>query len=89
MRTPGSADSIVRRALPIYLGLLFALLTVVALLMLYALRHVLLILFISVLFAAALSGPSEWLHDRLRVPRGIAAVLIYVVSFGVLVGVDL
>ena len=87
MRTPGSADSIVRRALPIYLGLLFALLTVVALLMLYALRHVLLILFISVLFAAALSGPSEWLHDRLRVPRGIAAVLIYVVSFGVLVGV--
>ena len=88
MRTSGgTADSLVRRALPIYLGLLFALLTVVALLLLYALRHVLLILFVSVLFAAALSGPSEWLHDRLRLPRGIAAVLIYVVSFGVLVGV--
>ena len=88
MGTPGgSGESLVRRALPIYLGLLFALLTAVSILLLYALRHVLLIVFVSVLFAAALSGPSEWLHDRLRLPRGLAAVLIYVVSFGVLVGV--
>ena len=77
-----------RRALPVYLALLVALLTAVSILLLYvALRHVLLILFVSVLFAAALSGPSEWLHDRLRLPRGIAAVLIYVVAFAVLVGV--
>ena len=76
-----------RRALPVYLALLLALLTAVSILLLYALRHVLLILFVSVLFAAALSGPSEWLHDRLRLPRGIAAVLIYVVAFAVLVGV--
>ena len=83
----GSGDSLVRRALPVYLALLLALLTAVSILLLYALRHVLLILFVSVLFAAALSGPSEWLHDRLRLPRGIAAVLIYVVAFAVLVGV--
>ncbi len=88
MATSRRADtSLVTRALPIYLGLLFALLTTVSILLLYALRHVLLILFVSVLFAAALSGPSEWLHDRLRLPRGIAAVLIYVAAFAVLVGV--
>ena len=51
------------------------------------LRHVLLILFISVLFAAALTGPSEWLHDRIRLPRALAAVLIYLLVFAVLVGI--
>ena len=54
--------------MPIYVGLLFAVFTIVAILVLYMLRHVLLILFISVLFAAALTGPSEWLHERLRLP---------------------
>jgi len=83
----GSGESLVRRALPVYIALALALLTAVSILLLYALRHVLLILFVSILFAAALSGPSEWLHDRLRLPRGIAAVLIYVVAFAVLVGV--
>ena len=71
--------------MPIYVGLLFALLTAAGLLTLYLLRHVLLILFVSILFAAALTGPSEWLHDRLRLPRGLAAVLIYVAVFAVLV----
>jgi len=79
-------DSVVGRSLPIYVGLLFVVFTVVGILLLYMLRHVLLILFISILFAAALTGPSEWLHDRLRVPRGLAAVLIYVAVFAVLVG---
>ncbi len=74
-------------ALPIYLGLLFAVLTIVALVLLVLLRHALLIVFVSVLFAAALSGPSEWLHGHLRLPRALAAVLIYLVAFVVLVGV--
>ena len=65
-----SRDSVVHRALPIYLGLLFAILTVVAVLFLFMVRHVLLVLFVSVLFAAALTGPSEWLHRRLRLPLG-------------------
>src|SRR5262245_3048541 len=51
--------SLVRRALPTYLALLFAILTVVGLLMLRELSHVLLILFVSILFAAALSGPRS------------------------------
>ncbi len=79
-------DTVVDRAIPIYVGLLFALVTAAGLLTLYLLRHVLLILFVSILFAAALTGPSEWLHDRLRLPRGLAAVLIYVAVFAVLVG---
>ena len=61
-------------------------LTIASILLLYMLRHVLLILFVSVLFAAALTGPSEWLHARLRLPRGMAAVLIYLAVFAVLVG---
>ncbi|HET6684233.1 MAG TPA: AI-2E family transporter [Gaiella sp.] len=80
-------DSVVDRAMPIYVGLLFAVFTIVAILVLYMLRHVLLILFISILFAAALTGPSEWLHERLRVPRGLAAVLIYLLVFALLVGI--
>ena len=83
----GSPGSLVSRALPVYLGLLFAILTAVGIVLLVLLRHVLLIVFVSALFAAALSGPSEWLHQRLRLPRGVAAVLIYLVSFAILVGV--
>lgn len=85
--TSDSPGTLVTRALPLYLGLLFALLTAVAIVLLFMLRHVLLVVFVSVLFAAALSGPSEWLHRRLRLPRGLAAVLIYLASFAVLVGV--
>lgn len=70
-------SSLVARALPIYLGLLFAILTVAGLVLVVRLRDVLLLLFLSVLFAAALGGPSEWLHERLRLPRALAALLLY------------
>jgi predicted PurR-regulated permease PerM len=80
-------QSLLGRAMPIYVGLLFAILTLVGIVLLFWLRHVLLIMFVSVLFAAALSGPSEWLHQRLRLPRGLAAVLIYVIAFGVIIGI--
>jgi predicted PurR-regulated permease PerM len=78
---------LVGRALPIYLGLLFAILTVVAVVLLLMVRHVLLVLFVSMLLAAALTGPSEWLHRRFRLPLGLAAVLIYLASFAVVVGI--
>ena len=83
----GSRESLVHRALPIYLGLLFAVLTVVAVVLLFMIRHVLLVLFVSVLFAAALTGPSDWLHRRFRLPLGLAAVVIYIASFSVIVGI--
>ena len=88
MAPPGDfRGSLVQRALPIYLGLLFAILTVVAVVVLFMVRHVLLVLFVSVLFAAALTGPSEWLHRRFRLPLGLAAVVIYLASFAVIVGI--
>ncbi len=83
----GSRQSLVDRALPIYLGLLFAVLTVIAVLVLFMVRHVLLVLFVSVLLAAALTGPSEWLHRRFRLPLGLAAVVIYIACFAVIVGI--
>ena len=82
-----SRESLLHRALPVYLGLLFAILTVVAVVLLFMVRHVLLVLFVSVLFAAALTGPSEWLHRRSRLPLGLAAVLIYIVCFALIVGI--
>ena len=80
-------ESLVHRALPIYLGLLFAIVTVVAVLLLFMVRHVLLVLFVSVLFAAALTGPSEWLHRRFRLPLGLAAMVIYIASFAIIIGI--
>jgi predicted PurR-regulated permease PerM len=88
MAPPGdSHESLIHRALPIYLGLLFAILTVVGVVLLFMVRHVLLVLFVSVLFAAALTGPSEWLHRRSRVPLGLAAVLTYIACFALVVGI--
>jgi predicted PurR-regulated permease PerM len=82
-----SQESLVQRALPVYLALLLASLTIVGLLLLFMVRHVLLVLFVSVLLAAALTGPSEWLQRRFRLPIGLAAVLIYLASFAILVGI--
>ena len=79
-------QSAIRQALPIYYGLLLALLTACGILLLWWLKDVLLILFISVLFAAAVSRPSAYL-ERIGIPRGIAALLVYLASFAILVGV--
>ncbi len=77
-------ESVVHRALPTYLALLFAILTVFGLLVLVELRHVLFILFVSVLFAAALAGPTARLA-RWRIPRAVAAVSIYVAALALVV----
>ena len=72
-------EPLMRRAMPVYVALVLALLTAFALVLLVELRHVLLILFISLLFAAALSRPSASL-ERLRVPRGVSVPLIYLAA---------
>ncbi len=79
------AESVVRRAMPVYVALLFAILTVFGLLLLVELRHVLFLIFVSVLFAAALSGPTARL-EALRIPRALAAILIYVGVLAVVIG---
>lgn len=91
-RLPGSRpagprrDASLQRALPIYYALLFAILTVAALYLLVQLRDVLVLLFISVLFAAAVARPAAQL-ERLHIPRGVAAVLVYLFALGLLVGI--
>ncbi len=74
-------ESLWQRTAPIYLALLLAILTVVALLILQRLEHVLVLLFISTLFASAMSPPTDRLA-RLGVPTGIA---VLIVQLGVLV----
>jgi predicted PurR-regulated permease PerM len=73
------------KAKPIYLALLLAILTWLAFQALGELTHVLLILFVSILFAAALTGPVRLL-ERWRVPRAVSAILIYLVALGLVVG---
>ncbi|MDI3339219.1 MAG: AI-2E family transporter [Sphaerobacter sp.] len=79
-------DALLRRALPLYSALVLAIFTAAGLSLLLRLRGVLLILFISLLFAAAVARPASQL-ERLRIPRGIAAVIVYLVAFGVVVGI--
>jgi putative permease len=78
-------ESLVRRAMPIYIALLFAILTVFGIFILIQVKHVLLLLFISFLFAATLSKPTAYL-ERLRIPRAIAGLMIYVGLLAIVVG---
>jgi putative permease len=75
-------ESLWRRAAPIYAALLLGIVTVFGLLVLVRLEHVLVILFISLLVAAALSGPTRALERR-RVPRGLAVPLLYLALLAV------
>jgi predicted PurR-regulated permease PerM len=81
---PHSPRELWRAAVPIYVALLLAILTVAGILLLIRLQHVLLLLFISVLFAAALSGPTARM-ERLGVPRAIAAISLYLLTLAVFV----
>lgn len=76
-----------QQALPIYYALVLAIVTFFGIMLLLQLQRVLVILFISVLFAAALSRPAEYL-SRAWIPRGLAVIIIYVAALGsiVLVG---
>jgi predicted PurR-regulated permease PerM len=77
-------ESVFRRAQPIFVALLMALIVVATVMLLLRLTHLLIILFVSLIFAAALSGPVERLHSRFGVPKGVAVVGIYLVVFGIL-----
>jgi predicted PurR-regulated permease PerM len=78
-------QSVWDRAKPIYVALVLALLTWVGLKALAELTHVLLIVFVSILFAAALTGPVRWLQ-RWRIPRPISVIAIYLAALTVVIG---
>ena len=82
--TTGPSSSLVSRALPIYVALLLAIFSFVGVMLVLRLKHVLLIIFVSMLFAAAMTGPVEWLAEHLHLPRAVSAIGIYVTVFAVI-----
>ncbi|CAN5811997.1 AI-2E family transporter [soil metagenome] len=76
--------SFVQQALPIYYALALAILTFFAIQLLLRLQDVLLVLFISVLFAATVSRPAALL-ERLKVPRLLAALVVYLFAFAIVI----
>ena len=73
--------SLARRALPIYVALVGALVTALGLLMLLRLQHVLLLIFISLLLAAAMDGPVGFLERR-GLPRLVSASILQLLVVG-------
>ena len=67
--TPPARDGVVNRALPIYVALVGALVTWVGITMLGRLMHVLLLVFISALLAAAMTGPVDFFERWRPAPR--------------------
>lgn len=85
-RRSDSGSSMVRQALPIYYALVLAILTYFAIQLVLRLEQVLLILFISLLFAATISRPAAVL-EKFRVPRLMAALAVYVAAFAVIIAI--
>ena len=77
----GREESVAVRAAPLYVALVGALLTAIGLMLLVRLQHLLLLIFISVLLAAAMSGPVDF-FQRLRVPRLVSASVLQLLVVG-------
>jgi predicted PurR-regulated permease PerM len=73
-----------QRAKPTYFALVLAFLTALVFIALLRLEHVVLIVFISVLFAAALSGPTQRL-EQWHVPSSVSVPVIYLTTLGAVV----
>jgi len=71
----GVGESAFSRAKPIALGLILAALAVAGLRILVQLEHVLILVFLAVLVASAISQPAAGLERR-GVPRGAAVAVV-------------
>jgi predicted PurR-regulated permease PerM len=78
-------ESTFERAKPIALGLVLAVLAVAGLRLVAQLEHVLIIVFVAVLFASTLSRPTAAL-ERHRVPRGVAVAVVQLAAMVVMIG---
>ena len=85
----GAGESTLDRAKPIALGLILAVLAVAGLRVLAQLEHVLILVFLAVLVASAVSRPAAALERR-GVPRGgaVAVVQLAATVFMMALGVD-
>lgn len=59
-----------------YKTIMFSAAIIIGIWLLYLIRDIILLIFLSVILVAALLKPVEWLHSR-RVPRGIAVLIVY------------
>lgn len=73
-----------QRAKPTYIALVLAFLTALLVIALLRLEHVVLIVFVSVLFAAALSGPTARL-EQWHVPSSVSVPVIYLTTLAAVV----
>jgi predicted PurR-regulated permease PerM len=73
-----------RRAKPTYLALVLAFLTAMLVIALLRLEHVVLIAFVSVLFAAALSSPTAKL-EQWHVPSSVSVPVIYLTTLAAVI----
>jgi predicted PurR-regulated permease PerM len=78
-RTPATGDSTWARAKPLFLAAFLTILTIVGLRILVELRSLLILLFVSMVLAAAISRPAAVLERR-GVPRGIAVALVQLIA---------
>jgi predicted PurR-regulated permease PerM len=81
--TPGDGDSTWARAKPLFLAAVLTVLTIVGLQLLVELKSLLLLLFVSLVLAAAMSRPAAMLERR-GIPRGLAVAFVQLVTLGVL-----
>jgi predicted PurR-regulated permease PerM len=85
-RRPGGRDSTWDRAKPLFLAAFLTVLAIVGLRVLVELRELLLLLFTSMVLAAAMSRPAAVL-ERHRVPRGLAVAIVELLTVAVLLGI--
>jgi predicted PurR-regulated permease PerM len=78
-RTPNDSESTWARAKPLFLAAALTIATIVGLRLLVELRSLLILLFISLVLAAAMSRPAAVLERR-GVPRGLAVAIVQLVA---------
>ena len=84
--TRGGSESTWTRAKPLFLAAFLTIVTIVGLRLLVELRSLLILLFVSLVLAAAMSRPAAMLERR-GIPRGIAVAIVQLGALAVLLGV--
>ena len=84
--TRGDRESTWTRAKPLFLAAFLTIVTIVGLRLLVELRSLLILLFVSLVLAAAMSRPAAVLERR-GIPRGIAVAIVQLGALAVMLGV--
>ncbi len=82
-RTRDGGESTWARAKPLFLAAFLAIITFIGLRLLVELRHLLILLFMSLVLAAAMSRPAAVLERR-GIPRGLAVAIVQLGALAVL-----